>query len=216
MPHSSSKPDKYEYHPLPAGPQSHSMINMSLSSYDRFKLVQLDPRYPDLRLFSDGRFGMRLYLNGVRRIIGSIDAWELGRWNKGDLIHRVNLTGNFTQLGPHGELCNHIIFNTEPIPPGRRSYDGSNNAILSVIDKLSDKFGTAIAMGKLTRDSVLVLECATHDDGDGPFIETYSTVSADRNSIWFCTCSASEMHDGTGDWEFRLFVFQIQMEPSYA
>jgi hypothetical protein len=180
---------------------------------DTIELVQLDPRhYSALRCFEDGRFGMRLYLNGRRRLIRSVGAFEIERVDKDtDALSRMQLTGPDTLLGEHGEGCNYLIFNTEPVFPNY----GSN--VMAAVGHLGRRFTAALAEGRVTYDSLLVLREAMEtyrDDRDGverSHVDHYTRV--DRSVISFCSCSALELHDGSGLWQFRWFIFEIRMDP---
>ena len=190
---------KYSASPL-AGPSSHLFIKLHLSGADTLKLVQLNPLYPALALFRDGRFGMRLFLNGKRRFISSIKTWEIKAYSGEDTLFRVKCTGESTSmLGVRGERSNLLIFNSEPLLPNAVDEHGSGRSVMDAIDRLPMRFGTALAKGRVARESMLVLLHAAETVRDRTF--------ADADRVAFCSCTASELRDGV--WLFRLFRFEI-------
>ena len=193
-----------------AGPRSRKSQWIDLSNGSRIDLVQNDPDYPDLALFDDGRFGMRLFVDGRRQIISSIHAWELERLSDGDTIFKVALSGIRNQLGVDGEHSNVVIFNTEPLQPTKLSADGSSRAIADVIERLGSGFSTALAQGRITRDSMLVLKCVLQGGNNGWFAEAYSYATS--SNVAFCCATAFALSDGSGLWEFKVFGFEVALK----
>ena len=190
-----------------AGPLSHPSIELSYGGGGKVgvvRLEQLDPSYPALTLFRDGCFGMQLFLNGKRRFISAIGTWEIKAYSGNDALNRVKFTGKSNSvLGMHGERSNLLIFNSEPLFSNAVDAFGSSRPVLDAINRLPLSFGTALAKGCVTHESLLALLYAS----DSSFVRKNSFVT--RDCVSFCSCTASELDGGAGVWLFRLFRFEI-------